>query len=385
MDNFSFFGVRSLISQDDFLKIVNNQAYKQEIEDISLKEALGYYLAEDILMESFWPKERYALFNGILTQSELTEGASDYFPVVLDRRHQVRDIIAGEKITEEGDIIIPYADLMEENPSSYRVTHPFQPGYGIIPPGEVFYPQHVLLRKYTKIQQRHIDALHSFSISFISVYKQPLLRLIIIHKNKLHASWIKKTYRNFLKKYINQIECVQITEDNLEKCISEAVMAGQNIIIVGGSGWGKDDCSAPSVYAQGGENLLYGVAIEGCETYGLFKWQNPRQNGELFCHIVPSTPLSSLQVFVACIDPLLSLQTKHAPLAWLACKKTLASRLVSPVGVASYVPARLEAERVYPLYGQEIGFLQADGFIPIPDFCEGYAAGTDVDFIPLYS
>ena len=156
--------------------------------------------------------------------------------------------------------------------------------------------------------------------------------------------------------------------------------AGSDIVLlVGGTGPGRDDRAAPALSAAG-ELAIHGVAIRPGETTGL-----GRTAAGVLVVLLPGSPpacLWSYELFAG--RAIRKLGGRDARLPYSSLMMASTRKIVSSIGMTEICPVRCRPDgTVEPVVSfSEIGLMaavNADGFVIVPETSEGYPPGASVN------
>jgi molybdopterin molybdotransferase len=173
--------------------------------------------------------------------------------------------------------------------------------------------------------------------------------------------------------------------DRSESALAEALAAGGSdiVLVVGGTGPGRDDASAAALSAAG-EVAIHGVALRPGETTGL-----GRTATGVPVVLLPGSPpacLWSYEFFAGRVIRRLGGRDPRLP--YVSLVMTTARKIISAIGMTEICPVRRQSDStVEPAVSfSEIGLMAAvgaDGFVIVPETSEGYPLGASVN-VHLY-
>jgi molybdopterin biosynthesis enzyme len=152
------------------------------------------------------------------------------------------------------------------------------------------------------------------------------------------------------------------------------------VFVIGGTGFGRTDCSAAAL-ARAGTLALHGVALRPGETAGF--------GSVAGCPVLllPGRPDAALAAFLALGRPLLGrLAGLAEPPARLSLP--LSRKVSSALGLSEIVFLRRGAAGLEALGGSDIPLrrlLQVEGALLVPPDREGYPQGAAVEMMPVWS
>jgi molybdopterin molybdotransferase len=172
--------------------------------------------------------------------------------------------------------------------------------------------------------------------------------------------------------------CTYLLPDAPAAILSALLNTSADLILVsGGSSVGQEDY-VPQLLAQHGELAIHGVAMRPSSPTGM-----GRIAGRLV-FLLPGNPVSCLCAYDFFAGRAIR-QLGGLPAEWpyRSVRLPLVRKLVSQLGRVDYARVRITADGVEPLAIGGASLLrsvtEADGFVVVPAQSEGYPAGADVE------
>ena len=377
-------------------------------ETVSLKDAVGRTIAEDVFCPEMVPDFRRSTVDGYAVIARDTQGAGESIPVFLDiveeisigkpalktlRSGQCAYVPTGAMIPDGADamVMVEYTDLFDE--TSAAVYSAVAPGQSVVQIGEDAKEQDLLLKRGTLLDAKSIGVLASVGKDTVLVYR-PWKLTIISTGDELIAPGLEKqrceiydvnTYAVYALAKEQGLEVVetytlQDEEELLENTLRQAMENSDIVAVSGGSSQGKKDMTS---------TLIDRVASPGVWTHGLaLKPGKPTIVGmddassTLFVGL-PGHPVAAMMVFELLI-------------LWL--KRSLygeAEKLPVPAIMESNIPgapgkstcqmvkliAKPDGYHAKPVFGKS-GLMstltQADGYVMVEMTQEGILTGETV-------
>ena len=373
-------------------------------ERIGLSFANGRTLSEDILAPSDHPSGSRAKVDGFALRGMETVGASTYnslsFTVIAGTAGRpVAGSVAsgcavrvgmGCELPEGLDAVVP-GDLVEEKGAAMNIDAAVAPGENVQRRGSEVAQGAVLMRAGQRIGRFGWATLAGLGIRQVSVIRRPRVRILAIG-SELVGLGVRRELRQEFDVNSGALACAVAGDGGVVEAtdlipdergaIREGLLPpGADLILVAGAtGQGLDD-HAPSVLAEVGEVVLHGFALRQARSAGL---------GRIHATLVvllpgyPASCLCAYELLAARVIRRMSGRSGDWPNQREA---TLVRKVVSRLGFAEFCPVRFVAEGVEPLTAAAAGSLSnhatADGFILIPEPCEGYPPGVRV-MVNLY-
>lgn len=336
-----------------------------------IAESIHHYVAVHVKAINNWPSYSYATQNGYAIQAASTEGASDYFPLVLKDLSPCIKMAAGSAMPDDTDAVINIRDVTHAN----EIIAPIPVGKGVCLEGGDLHLEQILLEKGTNIQPHHVHILQRLGIQKMEVFPRISFQILEKNSSKIHAGFASALLKDLLegikiytevKTFDHYHELEALTKKSLEKKVVQ--------VIIGGSGDGEDDQTADLLQRWGIKKIFHGVGLNECVNLGVF------ENKGIPLFLVPSAPRATLASYIGFFVPFLETCYAHFSLYRSFHGRNI-KKIISPVGMASFVAVKCKDEHeIMPLYGQEQTSLHADGGFIIPSSSEGYAEGSEITY-----
>ncbi|MCS7015598.1 MAG: molybdopterin molybdotransferase MoeA [Gemmatales bacterium] len=375
-------------------------------EEVSLWEAVGRILAEDVASPMDVPYFDRAAMDGYAVRGEETFGASSYSPVSfrlvgesLPGRPCPRALAPGETVRimtgaplPEGADTVVRAELALEQGTVVQVLEAVPPGKSVSRRGEDVQAGNLLLSRGRRLRPQDVAILAAAGLSRIPVIRQPRVAVLITGDELMplgaHLSNFRIIDSNsvMLDALIRRDgglpmhgDLVPDQRETLRQRLKEACEAAEVVLISGGSSVGREDY-APLLVAELGELLVHGVAMRPSSPTGL-GWIAGRP-----VILLPGNPVSCLCAYDFFARPAICrLAGRSTAWPYRQVCLPLAAKISSELGRLDYVRVRIRNHQVEPIATSGASILstttQADGFVLVPPESEGYAAGQTV---PVY-
>ncbi|MCX8195536.1 MAG: molybdopterin molybdotransferase MoeA [Acidilobaceae archaeon] len=383
---------------------------------VSIEEALGKYLAEDVVSPFNIPPVERAVVDGYAVRSSDTFGASPTSPAILRVKGFLRageeprfSVLPGEAVeVATGAQLPPGADAVVMYERTRRVGELLEvmeavPPYGNVGRvGEDVREGEVVLRRGTRLMPWDIAVLASMGLSAVEVYElraavlnvgselvelgqldpsEAARRGLVINSNRYSISALLSLY-GFSPRYLG---IVPDDEREIAKAISRALQEHDAVITVGGASVGRADLTVKAVRELGAELVIHGVLL-----------RPGRANSAAVVNGKPvfmlaGFPVAAIVGFEALAKPVLLSMVGGEEEPKAVVKGILTRRVTTPINVRSYVRVRVyeEGGRLYvePLALTGSGVLstlvRGNGILLVPEDREGYDEGDEVEVILL--
>ena len=394
-----------LVSHEEAEKLIqSNTSPINRTEDISIQDAVGRVIAEDILADRFVPPFDRSAMDGYAVIAEDTFKASEE-EVLLT----MDGVIHAGEVSEEtiikghclqiatGSPIPPGADAVvmveftEQQDNRILITKPVYPGANVSKRGEDISEGDIVLNKGSVLTPSKIGTLTALGKTQVEVYQKPLVSVIatgteiVPPGEPLQPGQIydvnSYTLEAVLKKNGASVIRHPIITDDADLLAQELKKALESdmIIFSGGSSVGEKDLLA-NILEEMGEILFHGVQIKpGKPTlFGMVKGK------PVFG--MPGHPTSCLSNAYIFLIPTIR-KMAHLPMNIArTVKAKMGKRIVSSSGRKQFLTVRLEDNIAYPVFkhsGAITSMAQADGYIMLPVNLDVIEEGEEAEVILL--
>jgi molybdopterin molybdotransferase len=330
---------------------------------VAIAAALGRVLAEDVVAKAAAPALARALRDGFAVAAEVLSDASTYAPVQLGTNQRVN---AGEAMPTSTDAVASL-DTVVERDGRFAAIAPVAPGDGVlaaggdIKAGALLWPAGAVLRA--------TDAAAFAAAGIVEVaVREP--RVCVAPARFGHDPIIMAAVELFA----NAAAAAAGTVRRAADCAAAlADTDADAIIVMGGTGAGRNDMSVRAL-AAAGQVEVRGVAITPGETttFGTM--------GQRPVLLVPGRLDAALAVWLTLGRHLVARLTGGFGDV-LGTLALLTRKHASPLGLAEVVPVHQSGDQAEPIasgYWPLQAIARANGWILVPGDSEGYPAGAEV-------
>lgn len=360
-------------------------------EWLATPEAAGRITAEAVYARLNVPHYLACAMDGIAVRAADTFGATDQQPVQLSAS-QYRVVDTGDPLPDGCDAVVMVEDLVHQGDRLLLAT-PAVPWQHVRQIGEDFCAGDLLVPSFSQLTPGALGTLVAGGVLKVPVQSRPRITLIPTGDEIVApspdllpgqiAEFNSTLFGSLLASWGAQVETAAIVPDRLsalEQAVQAAVATSDLVLVLAGSSAGRDDYTT-QVIAGLGEVLVHGLAIRPGKPAILGRI------GAVPVLGLPGYPISGLVVLETVVAPLLQQLFRLAIPARPVVKARLSRRLLSSLKYQEYVRVRLTAAgggqyAAIPLErgaGLVSSFLKADGWLVVPQDCEGFEAGTVVD------
>ncbi len=332
---------------------------------VPLVRAAGHIAATSLTVPHDIPAGLTALRDGFAVEAAQIGGASPYAPVMLPRAPAW--VEAGERLPPSTDAILA-AEGLEHRSAVAEVG----PGEGTRAAGEDFPEGDALLTAGERIEPRHLLGLAAAGFVEVAI-REARIRLVVTGAPDV----LSPTLSAVIARAGGLTETVAVPDDPERIAHAIAAKGADAVFVLGGTGFGRSDCSAEGL-AQAGRVVAHGLALRPGETAGI------GEAGDRPVLLLPGRPDAALAVILALGRPLIAALTgavETAPRTARASRK-----ITSTVGLAEIIFVRCQGPDIDPFGGADLALrrlIEADGFVLVPPEREGYPVGSVVEVVPL--
>jgi molybdopterin biosynthesis enzyme len=333
-----------------------------------LRAALGRTLAGHVVVGAAIPRAARALRDGWAVASDLTIDAGSYAPVPLPSALRVD---TGEPLPAGADAVAPLDAVAIRNGVPHALAS-VAPSEGVLPAGGDAADGAPLMRMGRRLDRLHVALLAAAGVTAVHA-RAPRLRLV---RARPQADAMIDAAIACIADAAAGMGGDVVTGEELAGALADT--AADAIVIVGGTGCGRNDTTVRTL-ASAGEVHAHGIAFLPGETTALATVRGRpvlalpgRLDAALAAwHILGQVMLMRL---AASLEPL-RLRTAK-----------LTHKVASPVGFSELVPVRCEGPSATPIASSYVplsALAQANGWIFIAPDSEGYPAETEVVVRPF--
>ncbi len=383
------------------LEVISSFPLEPKVESVPLEEALGRVLAEDVVSPIDVPPFDRATVDGYALRAEDTFMASESEPVRLKvigevhagdapalkpGRGEAVYISTGAPLPEGTDAVIQFEDV-ERVGDEILVFKPAYPTMGVMKAGVDIGKGKPLLRKGTRLTFKETALLSAVGMAEVPVFRRPKVAVIstgseiIPPGEELTPGKIYDINGRAITDAVRELggEAVFLgiardDRESLKALIEKGLECCDIVLLSGGASGGVRDLTS-SIIEELGEVKIHGIAIQpgkptvigivdGKPVFGL-----------------PGYPTSCLTNFTLLVAPLLrKLIGRESEVRRV--RKRLAHKVFSVKGRRQFLPVRIEGDKAAPILkgsGAVTSFVDADGFIEVPENVEILEAGEEVE------
>ncbi len=390
-----------VVTLEKALEIIDSFSLEPVVETVPLEESLGRVLAEDVVSPVDVPPFDRATVDGYAVRAEDTFMASESKPIRLGVVGEINAgdtteielkpgncvyISTGAPLPKGADAVVQFEDVNREG--DYVIIYkPAYPSLGVMKAGADIPKGRLLLTRGTRLTFKDTALLSAVGFSTVPVFRKPRVAVIstgnelVPPGEELRAGRIYDINGRAITDAVRQLggEAVFLgiardDRDSLRELIEKGVQCCDMVVLSGGASGGVRDLTN-SIVGELGEVYIHGIAIQpGKPTIiGLI-------NGKPVFGL-PGYPTSCLTNFTLLIAPLLRrLLGRRNEIR--NAKRKLAHKVFSVKGRRQFLPVKIDGEKAVPILkgsGAVTSFVDANGFIEVPEGVEILEAGEEVE------
>lgn len=381
---------------------IDAHATRLHTETVSIDQAAGRVLADDIVATIDVPAFDRAAMDGYAVRGEETTGASEYNPLAfcvigqalpgrpLDatvQPGQAARIMTGAPLPAGADAVVP-AEYARETPEGMETSMAFGPGKHVGTQGEDLTQGAAVLAAGRRLRPQDLGVIASLGMAEVEVIRRPQVRIVVTGSEVVAPGISKGKYdiydansamlRGLVARDGGVLQSHLRTGDDAARAREAITAEGTDIVLIsGGSSVGSED-HAPRILAEAGELAIHGIAMRPSSPAGFGRI------GGALVFLLPGNPVSCLCAYDFFAGRAIRLRGGR-PAHWPYPLRTatVGRKIVSAIGRVDYVRVRLRDGRVEPLAlsGASVlsSTIRADGFVVVPAESEGCAPGSEVD------
>ncbi len=329
-----------MISIHDAIDRIQQNLPSHTIEKISVNDALGRYLAADVLSPEASPRYTSSAMDGFGVRfTEEMNNAPTVLKIVGESAAGKRfsgEVQPGQAIRINTGAVIPASvntvvrveDTREEGDTVIIEKSPIK-GQDIRPAGEEFPAGKVIVRKNTKLSATHLALLNATGVESINVYKPCTLSILITGSElvslgqEVAPDQIRDSNMIMLMSAIREAGGVVLDADRIpddpertEQAIKNS--KGDIIICTGGISVGRHDHVKTAAIKAGFEEIFWRIRQKPGKPLFFAR------RGEQLFFGLPGNPVSAFMCFIHYIKPMIG-AVLGLPFGWpIVSARTLA-------------------------------------------------------------
>ena len=399
-------------------QLIDRLARPLAAEEVSLSQAWGRVLAEDVRAPADLPPFDRGMVDGYAVRAEDTFGASAGLPAYLT---VIGEVLMGEATdlavgpgeavkSATGGMLPRHANAVvmveHTNPvdeTLVEILRPVAPGENVIRRGEDVKQGEMLLRRGQRLRPQDLGALAGLGILRVQVAQQPRVALIptgdeIVPPDQTPGpGQIRDINTYSLAGLVGEagglpvpFPIVPDEASALRAAVAQALAQAEIVLISGGSSVGARDVTLDVLLSFPGAELhVHGVAVRpGKPTILVTIPYKGARNEYRVVFGLPGNPVSVMVTFDLFVRPLVQgmLGLRKPPWERLIVKAKMRTGFASDAGREEYVRVRLVEEEgvlwAEPVLGTSAlisTMVKADGLVTVPEEVGGMEVGEEVE------
>jgi molybdopterin molybdotransferase len=386
-----------MISVQEAKQIISNIVVTGKVAQLSLLDAFGLVLAEDVIATTDIPNFAQSSMDGYAIKfsdrnmpinviGEMAAGVSQQIAI---SDGQATRIFTGAPLPEGADTVVMQEKVSVDESILMISDDNLNLGHNVRPKGAEVRSGDLAMTKGTYLSAAALGFLAGIGCTYVNVYTAPRVAIILTGNelqqpgNPLKFGQVYEANSIILTTALRQVGIREVTilhsEDNpdiLAAVLEQALLDNDVVLLNGGVSVGDYDYVVGATRACGieqqfhkikqkpGKPLFFGTK-EGKLIFGL-----------------PGNPSSGLTCFYEYVLPAIEkLMHREASVAIATAVAT--HNYNKPVGLTHFLKAFYHNEKVTPLHAQESfrlhSFAQANCFIVIPEDSTGFVANDTID------
>ncbi|WP_133718360.1 molybdopterin molybdotransferase MoeA [Methylocaldum gracile] len=379
-------------SVDEVLRWLDRQVSALPPESVAVSEACGRVLAESVQSPIDVPPFDRAAIDGYAVRGFETIGAGAYSPVMLKlddtavalQPGTAARVAAGAPLPDGADTIVPFP-LAEEAGGFVNIAAAVAPGEHIVRRGKDIACGSPLLPEGRLLRAQDLALLAACGSDRIIVVRRPRIRLVTTGDDLAVPEQPRSAHQHFeagssMLKVLTARDGgeVEAWMHVTDAAIGEALRTDEidAVLIAGSSGEGWNDRAAEALETAG-ELAWHGIALEPGRSTGIGRI------GSTLVFLLPGEPVACFCAY----DLFAGLAIRRMggrSTAWPypARRVVLTRKISSELGSTDYCRVRLTPNGAEPVAvggnTRLSALAAADGFLLVPEDCEGYPPGAEV-------
>ena len=380
-----------LKAREEYLAHITERGFDYKTEAVPSAASHGRVLSEAVYAKICSPHYNASAMDGIAVKASDTYGANESNPVILTRdMYTVVD--TGDPVPDCADAVIMVEDVTEIGSGKVQIISAVHPWQNVRQVGEDICMGDMIAPSFTKISPSLCGAFLAGGVLEAKCIRKPVFGIIptgdeivspkenpkkgeIIEFNSTIFSAMLYEWNAESKVY----PIIKDKKDLLKDAISKASKECDAVLVLAGSSAGRDDYTN-TIIEELGEVIFHGLAIKPGKPAVLGNIGNVPVIG------LPGYPVSAIVVMEEIVKFVVGQYYKKEQTAEQFVKATLGKRVVSSLKYQEFVRVTLgksgDTLTAVPLNrgaGVITSFTKADGILTVPQNCEGFEAGEEVE------
>ncbi len=318
-----------MISYQEALQKVLDNAAPLGAEDITVTKSLGRILAQDIQAEMDVPPFDQSAVDGFAVHAAETLPATEMNPVQLSVRttvragdetnpelgcHEAIKIMTGGRLPAGADAVVMKEDCIGEK-ETVHIRKPVKPGANVRHQGEEYACGDLVLKKGTRITPPVVGLLSALGYSETAVYVNPRISLVVTGDELLQPGdpllpgKIYDSNSHSLGAALQEsglecgVQCAGDDENTLRESLSDGLLKSDVLITAGGVSVGEYDLLKGLFRELGVQEIFWGVSIKPGKPVYFGIHRAPGRDRNTLVFGLPGNPVAALLCFHQLVEP----------------------------------------------------------------------------------
>ena len=382
-------------AREKYLSHLKDRGFEYKEEAVNSAASHGRILSEAVYAKICSPHYNASAMDGIAVRASDTYGAGESSPVILSEE-QYTVVDTGDPIPDGADAVIMVEEVTEVGDGKVQIISSVHPWQNVRQVGEDICMGDMIAPSFTKITPSLCGAFLAGGVLNTKCIRKPLFGIIptgdeiVSPKESPEKGEIiefnSTIFSAMLSEWDAESRVYPIIKDKkelLKQEISKASEECDAVLVLAGSSAGRDDYTS-AIIEELGEVVFHGLAIKPGKPAVLGNIKNVPVIG------LPGYPVSAIVVMEEIVKAVAEQYYKAPVRSHPTVKAILGKRVVSSLKYQEFVRVTLgksgDTLTAVPLNrgaGVITSFTKADGILTVPQNCEGFEAGEEVEIRPL--
>jgi molybdopterin molybdotransferase len=386
-----------MISVQEAKQIINNAVVTGKVAQLSLLDAFGLVLAEDVIATTDIPNFAQSSMDGYAIKfsdrnmpiNVIGEMAAGVTQQISISDGQATRIFTGAPLPEDADTVVMQEKVSVDKDIVTILDENLTLGHNVRPKGAEVRSGELAMAKGTYLSAAASGFLAGIGCTHVNVYAAPMVAIILTGNelqqpgNRLEFGQVYEANSVILTAALRQagiqeIRVLQCEDDPeiLSAVLKDALLDNDLVLLNGGVSVGDYDYVVGATRACGVEQQFHKIK----QKPGKPLFFGTKEGKLIFG--LPGNPSSGLTCFYEYVLPALEkIMHKEASVALATAVAT--HNYNKPIGLTHFLKAYHHEGKVTPLHAQESfrlhSFAQANCFIVIPEDSTGFVANDTVE------
>lgn len=362
-------------------------------ETVPVPQALGRVTAEPVFAKTSSPPYLCAAMDGVAVKAELTHGATEESPKILNLERDAFFVNTGNPLPPDTDAVIMVEDLYQIDSNRVEIRESAYPWQHVRSIGEDILASEMILPENHRISACDIGTLLTSGHLEVKVKRKPKV-FVLPTGSELIDPYTSPPSPSKMVETNSYVLCAKILQDGgepirhplveddydqIKKALLSADEEADLILILSGSSAGSEDYTH-SIIEESGEILVHGISMMPGKPTLLGKFRGRPVIG------IPGYPVSAVLAYEELVSPILYQALGLLKPSRQKIKAKTIKKIPSKLGMEEFLRVKIGkvGEKVYftPLSrgaGILTSLTRADGVVRIPSFSEGLNEDEEIE------